>query len=528
MGGLLFEEQAPVIASAPSRTDIACFAGFVRRRVKTPVPADIRVWLSLRGWTRLPGEPAWAAPPYARPEAEVDALLHLAIPIDTWSVFDALFQWERRGTDGEDAQASTYLGAAVRSYFAQGGRKCYVIRVGDPWPIESKADVREPYIASLIPGYPQRFDPSAADRTSWRGVGQLYGLPDVSFLCVPDLVDAVQADEPSLPDEPAAIPHVPEQFVPCSNYEPPLPKASGPRVFAPRCDEAAYQRWTKAVALVRTALASDTTLREVQFVAALPIPLKGTQPDRDLNRYLSTGRESVLSNGIAGSAFVQLAYPWVRSPGSERLPERLESPDGVLAGVLARNALARGTFRSAANLKLGDVYDVDPHPRQIEIYSAARTPKSGVERERVLGERVSILGHSPSGWRLLTDVTASTDENYRPACLNRLVSVLVRTARHTGEDLLFEVSGERTWTLIRRAIEDVMTVFWQAGALRGESPGEAFQVLCDRSTHTQNDVDAGRVLVRITFEAAAPIETIVVVLSMTEGGDVTLAEGVKG
>ena len=43
-------------------------------------------------------------------------------------------------------------------------------------------------------------------------------------------------------------------------------------------------------------------------------------------------------------------------------------------------------------------------------------------------------------------------------------------------------------------------------------PAEAYQVRCDRGTMTQNDIDNGRVIAIVQFNAAAPIDTITVVL----------------
>src|SRR6185503_8527121 len=110
------------------------------------------------------------------------------VPIDTWEVFDYLFAWEQRPLDSQGRHLCTsYLGAAVRSYFAQGGRKCYVVRVGDPLPYTAKKAEREKQLARLIPGYPNELAVSPVDRTTWRGIGHLFGLPDASFLCLPDL-----------------------------------------------------------------------------------------------------------------------------------------------------------------------------------------------------------------------------------------------------------------------------------------------------------------------------------------------------
>ncbi len=45
-------------------------------------------------------------------------------------------------------------------------------------------------IQKLVPGYPLAFNGSPADPANWHGMAHVLGLPDVSFLCLPDLADA--------------------------------------------------------------------------------------------------------------------------------------------------------------------------------------------------------------------------------------------------------------------------------------------------------------------------------------------------
>jgi hypothetical protein len=193
--------------------------------------------------------------------------------------------------------------------------------------------------------------------------------------------------------------------------------------------------------------------------------------------------------------------------------------------VLARNALLRGTFRSALNQGLVDVHELFPvldratlsAPPQVVL--AEGTP-------RPLMERISALGPTPGGLRVLSDVTTSPSESWRQAGMNRLFSALLRAARHAGLRVLFEPSSERTWQELRYQLESVLVRLWEAGALRGESARQAFQIRCDRTTMTQDDLDAGRLVAVVEFDAAPAIERIHVVLTVAEGGAVTLqAEG---
>jgi uncharacterized protein len=513
MNRLHFETDLPPEPGDPHRADIACFVGFVGRR-DTRLPEGIRRWLEEAGWT---------VPPFGRP-ADVGALLDLPVPIDRWDVFDRLFSWDRRDLNGGGLTATTYMGAAVRSFFAQGGRKCYVVRVGDPPPLSTPRSQRIDEVRRLIPGYPHALRTSPVSRQGWHGVGHLFGLSDVSMLCLPDLPELVSADRGPRDPEPES-PRLPEQFVECSAPMEPSPADGFMRRLAPpRCGASDYEAWATAVRLTAELLARHR--RDVQLISALPLPQPRGEPAADLLRFLIANRW--FRRGGSGSgvdrAFVQLVYPWVRTPGSANLPGGLENPEAVLAGVLARNALTRGAFRSAAHLLLTDVEAVFPELGRDQTQRPASDPRAtgGAARSYTLEERISLLGPTPGGLRLLSDVTASADESYRPAAVNRLVSLVVRAARRAGEATVFESSGESVWAELRERVGDLLLDLLQAGALHGTSPAEAFEVRCDRSTMTQSDLDNGRIIVQVRFQAAAPVERITVVMSMDEGGQLSL------
>jgi GNAT superfamily N-acetyltransferase len=523
MRGLVFEVQSPVVPSDPNRADIALFVGFVARRSATPVPGELRRWLVEQGWWDDP-DPArpGARRPYARDSAR--QLLDVPVPIDMWETFDRLFAWEERRLDPVRHEGVTYLGAAVRSFFAQGGRKCYVIRLGDPWRLTVVRSRRLARIARMIPGYPDRIDAVPADRKTWRGVGHLFGLPDVSMVCLPDLCDAVGIDgrRPRAVDEP---PPLEEQFVECSSAEPVIPlDQTRARLFpAPRCDEQAYRDWASALNLLVRLVRDSRPRLDVQVIAGVPIPEDGSVIAADLRRFLTDPDEGLLSadpaasrTGLA-SAFLQLVYPWVRTGGSARLPEGIEAPDGVVAGLLARNALTRGAYRSAAALPLMDAYDAVPALTSDQLTTVASRTEVG---SRPLHERISVLANTPGGLELISDVTTSPSESYRPASVNRLVMLLIRAARRLGDDATFEPAGERVWDDLRDRLSGMLLGLLRAGALRGSMPSEAFSVRCDRSTMTQNDIDNGRTVVEISFSPTVPVEQIRLVLALDEGGQV--------
>lgn len=101
-----------------------------------------------------------------------------------------------------------------------------------------------------------------------------------------------------------------------------------------------------------------------------------------------------------------------------------------------------------------------------------------------------------------------------------MLASLIRAARATGEAELFGANGPALWTRVQRHLEGLLTAYWQEGGLGGTSPDEAFEVRCDLSTMSQNDLDAGRMVARITVLPVAAVERITVVLALSASGQI--------
>ena len=494
MSRIIFEPDVPVTPTDLARTDVACFVGLVRRRVRVPpqpLPKPKVDWLREHGW--IDG-------PIAR---DVSSLFDVPMPIENFAAFQSLY-------DDGHSPASTgtdYLALAVQSFFAQGGKRCYVVRMGDPIGAETGRDA---IVKQLLAS-----ESSEQDQRSWHGIAHLWGLPDASFLLLPDLPLLHAPSVAVAPGVTEDVSRGPEQFVRCV---PPAEETKDTRVYslpAPRFDLNAYDAWGGTLKTIVGRL-STGVLREVQFVAALPMPLDTESLPSALAKVFP---ETRADGGIsASSAFVQLAYPWLRTTRSQIVLEGLEAPDGTLAGMLARNALVRGTFTSATKIPPVDLVDLVPDLPTEETQVPEQKPTwTGEETARPLVVRVSLFGFTPAGIRLLSDVTTFPGESYRPAPVNRLVSVISRAARHFGETHVFESNGPRLWGALERTIRNLLTKLWSLGAFEGATPAEAFNVRCSRDTMTQNDIDLGRIIGVVSFQAAASIELITVTLTVQAG-----------
>jgi len=491
MSRIVFENQQPVADFDPGRADVACFVGLVRA-TGASLPQNLQDWLQAQGW--LDG-------PFARP---LDQLADVPIPIETWPGFTTLFDPGGSGSSfGTD-----YLAAAVRTFFAQGGKRCYVVRMDNPLAPSDDAAAK---LAKLLPDLSQQ----AGDRKSWHGVAHLGGLPDASFLLLPDLPALLASQAPGVLGEVPSAPSAPEQFVECSQAD---LTAQQFRVFAapaPRLAVADYAEWAHAIRTILQFL-SNGSFREVQFVAAMPLP---QDANPDIQDVMATQfREVTGLIGSISSAFLQLSYPWLKTSGSHVLLESLEPPDGALAGILARNALTRGTFTSAVKVTPAEIFDVWPRLPAEETRVPTNVPVWDNHSIKPLIERLSLFGFTPSGLRLLSDVTTYPGEDYRPARVNRLVAVVSRAARRLGEEIVFDNNGPRLWARVRSSLQQLMTRLWRLNALEGASVREAFSVLCDRSSMSQNDLDNGRLIAQVSFTAAATIELIHVTLALSTSG----------
>jgi hypothetical protein len=508
MSRIVFESERPIVQTDPGRADVACFVGLMRCQAGAVIPPAVTDWLRLQGWI---------GGPFSRLLTNIE---DVPIPIETYSAYTALFD-----PGGSLASFGTdYVSAAVRTFFAQGGKRCYVVRMGDPVAPGDDAGVRSNKLQKLLPADSFAMD----DQRRWHSVGHLAGLPDVSFICLPDLPVLTASGPQGAAGQTPVTPTGPEQFQECSNRD---LTAVPPPVYgmhAPRLTPDDYARWADAVRSVLQ-LISTGSLREMQFVAAFPLPQDtGVAAAAEITSDILTQNvhdviaaqmnEQTGLNGSISSAFLQLAYPWLKTTGSHVLLEELEPPDGALTGILARNALTRGAFTSATKITPAEIFDVSPLLPTQETRVSASPLTWGHNSIKPLIERLSLFGFTPAGLRLLSDVTAYPGESYRPARIHRLVSVILRASRRLGEEAVFQVNGPALWTRVQTFLNNLMNRLWQLNALDGESPSDAYSVRCDRSTMTQNDLDNGRLVAVVTFTAAATIELIRVTLALQTSG----------
>ncbi|MFL6588992.1 MAG: phage tail sheath C-terminal domain-containing protein [Chthoniobacterales bacterium] len=102
-----------------------------------------------------------------------------------------------------------------------------------------------------------------------------------------------------------------------------------------------------------------------------------------------------------------------------------------------------------------------------------------------------------------------SDFEWKYVSLRSYLAYLKRSIDQRTTWILFEPNREFLWRRVRHQIEAFLFVEFQQRKLAGRKPEQAFFVRCDRSTMTQDDIDAGRLIAVVGVALLRPAEFVV-------------------
>jgi hypothetical protein len=205
--------------------------------------------------------------------------------------------------------------------------------------------------------------------------------------------------------------------------------------------------------------------------------------------------------------YAALYYPWLTIP--DPLPDNLSSiaqvpipPAGHVVGTYARVDIDRGVHKAPANevisgitglrryLNKGENDILNPYPSNINVIRDFRPDFRAI---RIWGARV---------------ITSDPDYKYVP--VRRLLIFIEKSIDRGLQWVVFEPNAEPLWARVRFAIESFLNTVWRNGALEGTKPEQAYFVICDRTTMTQDDIDNGRLICVVGVAPVKPAEFVIV------------------
>jgi uncharacterized protein len=111
--------------------------------------------------------------------------------------------------------------------------------------------------------------------------------------------------------------------------------------------------------------------------------------------------------------------------------------------------------------------------------------------------------------------TAFQQSKYVP--VRRMTLFIKQTLYRNLGWVVFEPNDEPLWVAIRTSIEAFMLSLFNQGAFQGSTPSQAFQVKCDKSTTTQQDINNGIVNIIVAFAPLKPAEFVIVKIAQLAG-----------
>jgi uncharacterized protein len=234
----------------------------------------------------------------------------------------------------------------------------------------------------------------------------------------------------------------------------------------------------------------------------------------EVGEYTHRLREALRARDPAFASDAALYGPWLR-------PERGSSsgafvpPSGHVAGVYARMDAQVGVHRPPAGVDLIGVCDLS-----FSINDADQGPL-------LEGGLNSLRAFRGRGIRIWGARTLSTNADGRHVNVRRLIQTLGRWLEFRLADLAMEPNDMMLWNRVSREVSGHLQGLFEAGALRGRVPTDAYSIKCDAENNPPEVRDAGMMIAEINIAPLAPQEFITIRLVQRSEG-LSLTDAASG
>ena len=207
------------------------------------------------------------------------------------------------------------------------------------------------------------------------------------------------------------------------------------------------------------------------------------------------------------SKYAALYYPWIQIYDPVRNGPTFAPPSGHVAGIYARTDQEVGVHKAPANAVVRQVGDLEA------------TVNTGMQ-EILNPKGINAIRAFPGrGIRVWGARTVSSDALWRYVNVRRLFIFLERSIDTSTQYAVFEGNDRPLWNRLKASITSFLTTVWRSGALQGATAAEAFFVRVGLGeTMTQDDIDAGRVIVLIGVAPVKPAEFVIFRIGQKVGG----------
>jgi phage tail sheath protein FI len=208
-------------------------------------------------------------------------------------------------------------------------------------------------------------------------------------------------------------------------------------------------------------------------------------------------------------------FPYIKSTDPSTGAAIELPPSGAVAGIYARTDTNRGVWKAPAGLEalVKNTTGVVDTGRMTDLMQG-KLNVAGIDCLRTFPG----VGTVVFGARTLVGQTFNTAfQQWRYVPVRRMALFLEQTLYRNLGWAVFEPNDLPLWVAIRTSIEGFMLTLFHQGAFQGATPSQAFQVKCDATTTTQQDIDNGIVNIIVAFAPLKPAEFVIIKIAQLAG-----------
>jgi phage tail sheath protein FI len=247
--------------------------------------------------------------------------------------------------------------------------------------------------------------------------------------------------------------------------------------------------------------------RKLAFMIVDPPP----QASADGTGGLSTMKSLV--PGVPQSANGALYFPHLLTTDPLTGSPKELPPSGFVAGKYAQNDLRRGVWKSPAGLEttIATTTGVVPRGRMTDQRQGTLNPL-GVNCLRTFTGSGTVI----FGARTLVAANSAFEQWWYVA-VRRMALFIEQSLLANLGWAIFEPNDRPLWTALRTEVSDFMLSLFNQRAFAGDTPSQAFKVVCDETTTAPTDVDLGVVNILVAFRPLKPAEFVVIKIAQLAG-----------
>jgi hypothetical protein len=201
------------------------------------------------------------------------------------------------------------------------------------------------------------------------------------------------------------------------------------------------------------------------------------------------------------SSYGALYYPWIYVSDMLTGKNKLIPPSGAVAGTYAYTDSTRGVHKAPAGTSEGKIDSAVGIERIV----------TSVEQEILNPDGINVIRKIPAGICIWGARTLSvSDKEWKYINIRRLFLYLEESLDEASQWVVFEPNSPALWGSVIRNITAFLLLVWRNGALFGSSPDEAFFVKVDEENNPPEVRDLGQLIIDVGVAPVKPAEFVII------------------